>query len=111
MFPVIFGLFDLLLFYGVLAHWVGRITIVADTGLLKVDRKILGFGGERQFEGSVIRSIETAIGMQVGSTAYYDIKVLRTEGKDFTIGGGIRDKREAQYLAGILLKAVKGAPG
>jgi hypothetical protein len=74
LFPVIFGLFDLLLFYGVLAHWLGRITVSADTGLLKVDRRILGFGGERRLEGSVISAIEPAIGMQVGSTPYYDIK-------------------------------------
>jgi hypothetical protein len=108
LFPVIFGLFDLLLFYGVLAHWLGRITVSADTGLLKVDRRILGFGGERRLEGCVISAIEPAIGLQVGSTPYYDIKVARTDGRPVTVGGGIRDKREAQYLAGLLFKAVKG---
>jgi len=108
LFPLIFGFFDLLLLYGVLAHWLGRITVVADTGLLKVDRRILGFGGERRLEGNVISAIEPAIGMQVGSTPYYDIKVSRTDGRPLTLGGGIRDKREAQYLAGLMLKAVKG---
>lgn len=108
LFPVIFGVFDLLLFYGVLAHWLGRVTVVADTGLLTVDRRILGFGGERRLEGNVISAIEPAIGMQVGSTPYYDIKVTRSDGRPLTVGGGIRDKREAQYLAGLLFKAVRG---
>jgi hypothetical protein len=111
IFPVIFGLFDLLLLYGVLAHWLGHITVIADTGLLTLDRRILGFGGERRLEGSVIGTIEPVIGMQVGSTPYYDIKVTRTEGRAVTAGGGIPDKREAQYIAGLLLRAVKGEHG
>ena len=66
--------------------------------------------GDRRgkLEGNVIGAIDPAIGMQLGSTPYYDIRVTRTGGKPITIGGGIRDKREAQYLAGLLLKAVKG---
>lgn len=108
LFPVIFGILDLLLLYGVLAHWLGRLTVVADTGLLKVDRRILGFGSERRLEGDVICAIEPVVGMQVGSTPYYDLKVSRTEGRPISAGGGIRDKREAEYLAGLLLKAVKG---
>lgn len=109
LFPIIFGLFDLLLFYGVLAHWLGRSTVVGDTGVLTVDRRILGYGGERRIEGDTITSIEAVIGMQMGSTPYYDIKVTRTDGRPVTLGGGIRDKREAQWIAGLLVTAVKGS--
>lgn len=108
LFPIIFGLFDVLLLYGVLAHWLGKSTVVADTGILTVDRRILGFGGERRVEGDVISAIEPVIGMQVGSTPYYDIKVTRTEGRPITAGGGIRSKREAAWIAALLSAAVKG---
>lgn len=111
LFPIIFGLFDLLLFYGVLAHWLGTSTVRGDTGLLLVDRRILGYGGERRIEGETIKSIDVAIGMQLGSTPYYDIKVTPTGGRPITVGGGIRDKREAQWIAGLLVTAVKGTSG
>ncbi|MEP7324810.1 MAG: hypothetical protein ABI836_02580, partial [Gemmatimonadota bacterium] len=108
LFPIVFGAFDVLLLYGVLALWLGKVTVIADTGLLTIERRILGFGGARRVEGQVISVIEPAIGMQVGSTPYYDIKVILSEGRPVTIGGGIRDRREAQYVAALLLAAVKG---
>ena len=108
LFPIVFGLFDVLLLYGVLAHWLGTSTVTADTGLLKVDRRILGFGGERRFEGDVIKAIEPVIGMQVGYTPYYDIKVTPNEGRPVTVGGGLRSKNEAAWIASLLRGAVKG---
>jgi hypothetical protein len=43
--------------------------------------------------------------MQAGNTVYYDIVVVRKNGKKIKVGHSIRDKREAEWLAG----RIKGA--
>jgi hypothetical protein len=48
-----------------------------------------------------------AIGMQAGSTPYYDVVVRRKDGGKIIAGRSVRDKREAEWLA-ITLKEALG---
>ena len=47
-----------------------------------------------------------AIGMQAGNTVYYDVVIRRKDGKKTTAGRSVRDKREAEWLAATIKKAL-----
>lgn len=53
-----------------------------------------------------IADVRTKIGMQAGGSAYYDLVLVRTDGRSVTAGHGIRDKREAEWLAATLERAL-----
>ncbi|HEU4401339.1 MAG TPA: hypothetical protein VFT43_04470, partial [Candidatus Polarisedimenticolia bacterium] len=98
-FVAVFGAFDLLLFWFVLLTWLGVTRVVAASGILTIDSGILGLRRRRSIESAEIASITTSIGMQVGTTPYYDIKVTGRDGRRYIAGGMLRSKREAEWLA------------
>lgn len=62
-------------------------------------------GREQRIQASEVADLSTRIGMQAGSTPYYDVVVLRKDGRSVTAGRSVRDKREAEWLALILRDA------
>ena len=50
------------------------------------------------------------IGLQAGTTPYYDVTIVRKDGKPLTAGSGVRDKQEAEWLASTIRTAL-GRPG
>ena len=44
--------------------------------------------------------------MQAGTKVYYDLAVLQRNGRRANAGSGIGDKREAEWLAGLIRQAV-----
>jgi len=44
--------------------------------------------------------------MQAGSTVYYDLAVVQAGGRRTNAGSGVRDKREAEWLAGLIRQAL-----
>jgi hypothetical protein len=44
--------------------------------------------------------------MQSGSTVFYNLAVVQTNGRSTNAGSGIRDKREAEWLAGLVRQAL-----
>jgi hypothetical protein len=44
--------------------------------------------------------------MQAGGTPYYDVVVVQRNGKKVIAGRGIRDKREAEWVAGLIRESV-----
>jgi hypothetical protein len=50
--------------------------------------------------------VTAAVGMQAGNTVYYDIVLVRKVGRKAKLGRSIRDKREAEWLAGTIRKAM-----
>jgi hypothetical protein len=111
VFPVIFGLFGSLILIGVLDLWmeVSRVTI--DAGTLTVATGYLYPGKERSLPGSEVAEVAAMIGMRSGRTPYYDIVVRRKNGKKIRAGRSIRDKREAEWLAGTIRNALGLSPG
>jgi hypothetical protein len=51
------------------------------------------------------------IGMRSGRVSYYDIVILRKNGKKIRAGRSVGDKREAEWLAGTIREAVGLSPG
>jgi hypothetical protein len=54
-----------------------------------------------------VAQVTTSIGMQSGDTVYYDIKAVAKDGRKLTLGSGIPDKGEAEWLAEKIRGAMK----
>jgi hypothetical protein len=110
LFPIVFGLFGLLLIYGTLQLWLGVSRVTVNTGAVAVASGYLSPGRERSLPAGEIADISTSIGMQAGSTPYYDLAIVLKNGKKVIAGRSVRDKREAEWLAITMKKALGLAP-
>jgi len=107
IFPVVFGGFWLLLLYVTLDQWLRVARVTAGDGSVSVASGWLAPGGERTLRAAEIADVVTKIGAQWGTTPFYDVYLATTAGKQIGVGGAIRDKREAEWLAGLIRQAVK----
>lgn len=102
IFPVVFGLFDLLFFYLVLDMWFGVSTVIVNSSGLRVRSGLFGGGKWQDVSLSEIAGIDIAIRSQQGGrngTPYYNIELIQANGRKITLGETIRDKQEAEWLA------------
>jgi hypothetical protein len=106
VFPVLFGLFELLLVFGALQLWLGVSHLTVDGRTLALTTGYLYPGRERRIAASEIAEVTATIGMQAGTTPYYDVVILRKDGKKVTAGRSVRDKREAEWLAATIRSAL-----
>lgn len=63
-------------------------------------------GRTRTLEGDAIGDIRVSIGGQAGTTPFYQIQTVASSGRKTTLGGWIRDKREAEWLGSRIRGAV-----
>jgi hypothetical protein len=98
LFPVFFGLFDVLLVIACVTMWLGSTRTLLDGRTITVQRKILGIGPTTTIEAGEIDGIELSIGMQSGRTPYYDIVVRYRGDRKIALGPSIKEKREAERL-------------
>jgi hypothetical protein len=106
VFPVVTGLIGLLIVISVLNLWLGVSRVTADSGSLAWATGYLFPGRERTLQASEVADVVASIGMQAGTTVYYDVAVVRKNGKKIKVGRSVRDKREAEWLAGTIKKAL-----
>jgi hypothetical protein len=109
IFPVVFGGVGLLLVYVTLDQWLRVTRVIAGDGRVAVASGWLGPRRERTILAGEIADVVVKIGAQSGSTPLYDVILATTSGEGVAAGGGIRDKREAEWLAGVIRRAVKPA--
>lgn len=106
VFPILTGLVGVLILVGVLDLWLGVSRVRVDGGTLAWATGYLIPGRERTLPKSDIADVVVAIGMQAGTTVYYDVAVVRKNGKKIKVGRSVRDKREAEWLAGRIKQAL-----
>jgi hypothetical protein len=106
IFPIIFGGLAILMVMGNLDLWLGVTRVTADRGTLTIASGYLFPGQERTLNGPEITDVTSMMGMRSGSTPYYDITIVRKDGKKIKAGRGIRDKREAEWLAATIKSAL-----
>ena len=110
VFPLVFGLFGLLLLIAVLDQWLGVTRVTAGDGAVTVASGWLVPGRERTLRAAEVADVTTRIGSQAGGTPYYDVMIVTAAGKRMAAGRAIRDKREAAWLAATIAGALT-APG
>jgi hypothetical protein len=110
IFPAVWTLFDALLVYGVLAAWFHVTRVRVDKDGIDIASGLGEPGAPRRIVRADIDDVRIAIGMTAGTTAYYDIKVMRKSGMALTAGGGIQHKAEAEWIAARMMAALGIAP-
>jgi len=101
-FPIVFGLFDLLLLYAVLRLWFGVSKVLIESGQVKVTSGFLWLGVSKVIPCSQVEEIQISIGMQSGGrsgTPYYNVELITHAKKKVSLGRSIKDKRQAEWLA------------
>jgi hypothetical protein len=106
IFPLVSGLFELLIFIGVLDLWLEVSRVVVDAGVVTIGTGYLYPGRERTVSAAEIEDVKPVIGMRSGMVVYYDVAVVRKGGKQVLAGRSVRDKREAEWLAGTIKRAL-----
>jgi hypothetical protein len=134
MFPIIFGLVDVFIFFGLVNLWFKSVRVTASRdGVTAVSRWLL-FSRTRRFAAGDIAEIITQPGMQSGSQIYWAIKLvtraandsfaankekyqrtgelpsvkmqIREAGRGTALASGIASKPEADWLAREMTKAL-----
>ena len=109
IFPLLFGLFELLLIVVAIDLWFGAITVTIGAGVVRRRHTILGLGSTREIPAADIAQIDLPITMQTtgrSGTPYYELRAKRTNGRKLSLGSGIRDKRQAEWLAAEMRAAI-----
>ncbi len=111
LFPIVLGLFNLLLFYAVATMWLGHSKIVVGPNTTHVTSGVLFFTSTRSFPTDSLSEVSVTTGMQAGNKLYYDLAVIPVDGKKIKVGRSIKDKREAEWLAELLRESGVGSRG
>ncbi|MBI2820143.1 MAG: hypothetical protein HYX73_09210 [Acidobacteria bacterium] len=110
LFPIFFGIFELLLVLFSMDQWFGSTRIAIGNGLLRKQYSLLGIPfGTRTMPASDISRLKLKVGMQSGGragTPYYDIQAVLLNGKNQTLAGSVKDKRHAEWLAAQISSAL-----
>jgi hypothetical protein len=111
VFPIVTGVFGILIAIFALDLWLNVSRVTVDNGTLTVATGYLVPGRERKLTAAEVADVVTAIAMQAGKTVHYDVVIRRKDGKKTTAGRSVRDKREAEWLAATIKKALAGRRG
>jgi hypothetical protein len=108
LFPVAFGIFDLLLVYGCLQGIFGSTTIIVGNGNLTSLRKVFGAGTAREIPFADIQSILATLNVQNsnGSYASYSLRLQTKGGKNISLVDGIADRQEVRWIVSQIEKLV-----
>ncbi len=107
IFPVVFGFFGVLLFVGLLEAWLRVTRVTVEPVGVTVASGYLATGAGKVIDAGDIADVTPTIMMQGGTTPYYSIMIVRKNGRKVSAGSGIRDKREAEWLAATVKGSVR----
>lgn len=105
VFPIVFGFFAVLLFFAVFQAWLGSTRVVLTPDEVRVSYGPLG--RTRRVDADHIDDVVLKIGMQAGNRPYYDIQIVKSDGKKVYCGRSIKDKREAEWLVERMNEALE----
>ena len=114
LFPIVFGLFCLLMLLFVMDVLFASTRVIIEDGKVRVVRSTLGYRSVKEVPYSDVKDVKVKIGMQQQATmtqsarAYYDIQIHRRSGRKITAGSSVPDKREAEWLAEQMLLQIAG---
>ena len=117
-FPLLTGLFLLLLLWISADLWFGTSHVVFDGRTVRLRAGYFGGGRSREIPYEDVEEIKLGIGMQSGRTPYYDVELHakrpRTQGRQLKsplklyAGRHIRDKIEVEWLADQMRECLNG---
>jgi hypothetical protein len=107
IFPLLFGVFDLLIGLFAFDFWFRRSRVVVTPTQMQIETSWPGFKKRRTLEASQVVSIAADIGATTGHTAYHDLKVRLRDGREITVAKNLGVKPEADWLVRQMIAAGK----
>jgi hypothetical protein len=105
-FRVAFGAFGLLLLAIAASLVLGWAAIEAGRDGLRVTKGWGPFTRTSSFRAEEVARIEPRVGMTAGSRAYFDLKVVFVDQSSIGAGSGLRDRRQAEWVAERVMRAL-----
>jgi hypothetical protein len=109
LFPIVFGLFSLLMWLIAVNLWFGTARIVANSSGVSLHSSTLGIGGSKQWSSNQIRDIYPKITMQSGAgsngSVYYTATLSDTSLRTYSMGNALRDHNEAEWVCAQIRQA------
>jgi len=105
-FAIVFGAVELVLLYATLRMWLRVVELTVSREGVAIASGYGIVGNPAMISARDIARVDVGIGMQSGSTVFYNLAVVQTNGRSTNAGSGIRDKREAEWLAGLVRQAL-----
>ena len=107
-FPIVFGLFDLLLLWGMLELWLSvRRVEIARQGL-SFSGSLLGLGRRRTVSAEEITGFKAIRGMQAGNHLYYRIQMSVLNGDQYIVASQLDSLDLAEHLIREFEKELTG---
>ena len=109
LFPLLTGLFELLLLVIAADLWLGTTTVTVGPHTVRCRQAIAGLGTTRVIAATDIVKIALHISMQTtgrSGTPYYEIRATTGAGRHRSLGSGIRNKAHAEWLAQEMRSAI-----
>jgi len=97
-FPIVFGLFDLLLIVIVLQMLIHSVRVIAGQSEIQILHRLLILSWRNAVPVTDIESIKLKSGMQSGTNVYYDLRLTTRQGRKYSLGRRIPDKKHARWL-------------
>lgn len=108
LFPVVFGVFDLLLLAFLPSLWLARSRVTVDaSGLKLVTRTFLE--KQRFLSADEIQSVESKFSMSAGNRMYYDLLAVTSGARKVVLARYIPSKKEVEWLVHEIKKALRKA--
>jgi hypothetical protein len=107
LFPLVFGVFDLLMLAFSFDLWFRRSRVTIDAEEIKIETAWLAFKKQTSLKIFGAANFAADIGATAGHSAYYDLKIHTRDGKEFTLAKNLNNKPEADWLVRQLTAAVK----
>lgn len=109
MFPIVFGVFAVLIGLAAADMWLSVARVIIHPAEIESRVTILGIGHTRFLATDEIACVRPKVGMQMRygtrGIPYWDLAVRSKEGAEKILARSIRDKREAEWLAGEIERA------
>jgi hypothetical protein len=105
-FAIVFAAVEAILVYATLRMWLRVVEVTASREGVSVASGFGMVGDRSMIAAREVSSVEVKIGLQAGSTIYYDLAIVQTSGRRSNAGSGIREEREAEWLAGLIRQAL-----
>lgn len=98
VFPIVWGLFSLLLLYGALDLWFERRTIEVHPDRLVLSGGLFGLGRKRTIPRDTIEEIQPVRGLQAGNRLFYRLRVGTRDGKNYVAATKLDDLSVARRV-------------
>lgn len=82
LFPVVFGLFEILIFWGCLMTWIKSSRVTVNSFGVTLQTRWIIFSRTRRFEAGDISRFNVVVGVTSGNTAYQSIKLVTRASED-----------------------------